>query len=110
MFKHSESSGRMMSDREIWRQARDMPAPEDEGERFLALASFAEGCADADEEALVAEWLAQDPELSGDIAAATQFEGEHPAEATVSRAMSLVPDAPAGGEVIRFRPPRPHRA
>jgi anti-sigma factor RsiW len=106
MVKQRDESDRMMSDAEIWRRGRDMPAPSDEAERFLALAAFAEGQADTDDREMVAAWLAHDPELAEDIAAASQQDTiAGPPPATVAaRAAALIASTAPANNVIPFQP------
>jgi hypothetical protein len=106
MVKQREGTGRMMSDAEIWRRGRDMPAPEDEAERFLILAALAEGQADADDREMAVAWLAGDPDLAEDIAAASRSDvvaGPAPAQ-IIARAAALVGSQDGVAEnIVAFR-------
>lgn len=57
-------------DRALWRASRTIDAPDDEAERILDLAGFADGQLDPDDSARVAEWLQRDPIAAADVAAA----------------------------------------
>src|SRR5712691_1305396 len=71
---HGGGSGREspagLSDNVVWQNSRLLDIPEDESERFLDLAGFADGQLDPDDRERVAEWLAGDPAAAGDVAAA----------------------------------------
>src|SRR5260370_20862936 len=71
---HGDGSGRKspagLSDNAVWQKSRLLDIPEDESERFLDLAGFADGQLDPDDRERVAEWLAGDPIAAGDLAAA----------------------------------------
>lgn len=58
------------SDRSVWRYCRATDAPEDEAERFLDLAAFADGLLVEEERDRVAFLVASDPAASADVAAA----------------------------------------
>src|SRR5579862_8901611 len=81
-------------DRALWRASRTMDAPDDEAERFLDLAGFADGRLDTDDNARVAEWLQRDPAAAADIAAARALlaagDIEAAPEMPVARACALV--------------------
>jgi anti-sigma factor RsiW len=92
-------------DRALWRRSRDIDATENEAERFLDLAGFADGRLDAEDDARVGELLAGDPAAASDVAAARRLAAEPlPAtpESVSGRAAALVEDAPADGQVIAF--------
>jgi anti-sigma factor RsiW len=61
------------AERELWRRSAGSVIAEDEAERFLDLAGFAEGRLDPDEHERVAERLARDPDSAADVAAARSF-------------------------------------
>jgi hypothetical protein len=56
--------------RTLWQRCRDVDAPEDEAERFLDLAAFADGLLDEDERDRVVARVAGDPTTLADVAAA----------------------------------------
>ena len=58
------------SDAALWRRSRAIDMVEDEAERYLDLAGYADGRLDPDDRERVAEWLATDPVAAGDVAAA----------------------------------------
>jgi anti-sigma factor RsiW len=97
-----------LSDDAVWRRSLAIDAVEDEAERYLDLAGFADGRLDPDERERVAEWLARNPEAAADIAAARALAtaGEHEAapEPVVARAAALacstMPDA---GNIVPLR-------
>ena len=93
-------------DRALWRRSRDTDATEDEAERCLDLAGFADGRIDAEEAARIGEWLARDPVAASDIDAARRFAAEPlpPTPETVSaRAAALVEaDASPSGRIMAF--------
>ncbi|MEA2862011.1 MAG: hypothetical protein QOC72_4050 [Methylobacteriaceae bacterium] len=94
------------SDGEIWRLSRTRELDDAETERFLTLAAAADRRLDEDDQALVAEWLAHDPFLNTDIAAAgtsTDGPGEAVAETILARAIALVPEK-YDGNVIALQP------
>lgn len=95
-------------DRELWRRSRATDAVEDEAERCLDLAGFADGLLDPDDRERVAERLAGDPDAAADIAAALALggaEGNETPEAVVARACALLGgNPPAAGNVIPLRP------
>lgn len=104
MVELHKGTGRMMPDAEIWRRSCEMPAPEDEAERFMVLAAFAEGQSDEDDQALAGEWLAREPGLADDVANAGAVVAAPLPAAVLARAAALVADQP--GNVIAFRPRR----
>lgn len=91
-------------DRALWQRSRDVDAAEDEAERFLDLAGFADRRLDAEDSARVAEMLARDPDATTDITAArAQAGGPVPGVpgAVFARAAALIgPAEPASGAVI----------
>jgi len=95
-----------LPDREVWRRGRLIDAVEDEAERLLDLAGFADGRLDADEHERVAEWLARDPAAAGDVAAARALsaapEAEPIPEPMLARASALVGNTSRGAPVIPF--------
>lgn len=99
-----------LPDQALWRQSMAIECVDDEAERILDLAAFADDRLDADDGERVAEWLARDPAAASDVAAAravTAGVAEHIApasEAVVARASMLVPGAAAAApaEVIAF--------
>jgi hypothetical protein len=102
------------AERELWRRGRAAEIAENEPERFLDLAGFADGRLDPDEHDRVAERLAHDPEAAADVAAARALAGRSltgevaPAHVLAS-ACGLVSDKPAETAGIipfprRYRP------
>jgi anti-sigma factor RsiW len=96
------------ADRELWRRSAGTVIAEDEAERFLDLAGFAEGRLDPDEHERVAERLARDPDSVADVAAARSVAERGPADGVapaqmIARACALVEEKPAStGWVIPF--------
>ncbi len=92
----------------LWQRSRMTDAPQNEAERFLDLAGFADGLLDPDDRERVAEWLARDPVAAGDIAAAhalaaADAQSLTASEATIARAVSLVgPTVPQPANVVAF--------
>jgi anti-sigma factor RsiW len=97
-------------DRALWRRCRMVDAAEDEAERYLDLAGFADGHLDPDDRERIAEWLAGDPIAAGDVAAACALAtmAERPEavpEPIVARACALVGgNDPQPSKVIPFAP------
>ena len=93
-------------DRALWRRSRDTEASEDEAERYLDLAGFADGRLDAEEEARIGELLARDPAASSDIDAARLLAAEPlptTPETASTRAAALVEaDVSSRGRVVAF--------
>src|SRR6266403_2102849 len=83
------------ADRALWQRSATAETVEDEGERFLDLAGFADGRLDPDESERVAERLARDADIAADVAAARALatRGAAPEAAPapiVARACALV--------------------
>jgi len=94
------------SDRALWQRSATTETVEDEGERFLDLAGFADGRHDPDERDRVAERLARDPDATADVSAARALAtGGAAPEAVpapiIARACALVSE-PERGRVILF--------
>jgi anti-sigma factor RsiW len=73
MSEPEEEQGRMAQgsrEQALWLQCRDAEAPDDEAERLLDLAAFADGRLDEDEAERVAAWVARDRAAAADVAAA----------------------------------------
>lgn len=84
---------RRSRDQALWQRTRDAEAAEDEAERFLDLAGFADARLDAEESERIAELLARDPDAEADVAAARALAaGPAPAvpDAVFKRASALV--------------------
>src|SRR5690349_5558971 len=84
-----------LPDRALWRLSGVTDAAEDDAERLLDLAGFADGCLDPDDRERVAEWLEGDSVAAGDVAAAQALGTQAaPLEAVpehvIARACSLV--------------------
>src|SRR5690348_255836 len=93
------------SDRTLWQRTAAAETVEDEGERFLDLAGFADGRLDRDEHDRVDERLAHDPDAVTDVAAARALAGpaEPIPEHLIARACALVSQpGPERGRVIPF--------
>jgi anti-sigma factor RsiW len=96
------------SDLALWQRSATAETVEDEGERFLDLAGFADGRLDPDESERVAERLARDPDAAADVAAARALatRGAAPEAAPapiIARACALVSEpGPERGQVILF--------
>ena len=95
------------ADRALWQRSVTAETAENEGERFLDLAGFADARLDPEERDRVAERVARDPEAAADIAAARAVAGRGTFETlpahVVERACALVPERePDRGRVIPF--------
>ena len=102
-------------DRALWRASRTVDAPDDETERFLDLAGFADGWLDPDDNARVAEWLQRDPVAAAHVAAARDLLAVDDIDATpetlVARARALVGgSAVEHGTIVPFPGRRRERA
>lgn len=99
-------------DRAMWDYCRDIEFENDEAERFLDLAGFAEARLDDDERERIAALLAVDADAEADIAAISMLASADAAEVPgriVARAVALVGE-PGRGEVIPFAlRPRPRQ-
>jgi len=96
-----------LPDRALWQRSRVTDAAEDDAERILDLAGFADGLLDPDDQERVAEWLAGDPLAASDVAAARALAGQNgklepPPEAVVARASILLAGAGRGPNVVSF--------
>jgi anti-sigma factor RsiW len=101
-----------LPDRVLWQRSRMIDAAEDDAERLLDLAGFADERLDPDERERVAERLAGDPLAAGDIAAARALAAvgeqlEAAPKPVIARACALVGSGAQRGTVVPF-PPR-HR-
>ena len=98
-----------LPDRQLWQRSRTVDMVEDEAERFLDLAGFADGRLDPDERDRVAEWLDADLVAAADVAAAAALAAaaEPPPAAPpaiIARASALVGSGQMGsGNVIPLR-------
>ena len=97
------------SDRALWRRSCLTDATQDEIQRFLDLAGFADRLLETDERDRVAALLAGDPMAAEDVAAAQTFGGgtdEPPGrlERIVARACSIFPGG-TDRRVVAFAPP-----
>jgi len=101
-----------LPDNALWQKSRLLDIPEDESERFLDLAGFADAQLDPDDRERVAEWLAGDPIAAGDVAAARALAAaaeqvEAAPQSIVARASSLVgAGIPQPDQIIPFAPRR----
>ena len=97
-----------LPERELWRRSRVTETVEDEAERCLDLAGFADRLLDPDERERVAERLARDPDAAADVAAARALARgavyASPPEAVVARARALVGGDAGADNVLPFRP------
>ena len=92
-----------LSEAELWRRSRTIEMAEDEAERYLDLAGYADGRLDPDDRERVAEWLAGDPAAAEDVAAARVPPAPAAVpEAVIARAFALVDGNRRGGSVIPF--------
>lgn len=106
------------ADRDLWRRCLATETADDEAERFLDLAAFADDrLTDDDERSRVAARLAADPDLAGDVAAARVIAAGKIAatrdgvETIVRRAAAIVETLPGPTRVIPFASQRaPQRA
>lgn len=97
------------SDEVVWRRAQASSAAQDEEERFLDLAAYAEGRLDPDEDERIAAFLSADE--ASDIEAARRLssapQGASAPESILRRALAA-PPAPAAPVIrLRTRPRRP---
>lgn len=95
-------------DRVVWETCRGMDFEDDEAERFLDLAGFADARLDAedDERDRVAALIAADPAAAADIAAVpllVRAPAANVSEQMISRAIALVGE-PGRSQVIPFVP------
>ncbi|MFI4948153.1 MAG: anti-sigma factor family protein [Alphaproteobacteria bacterium] len=94
----------------LWQASCSTDIAEDEAERFLDLAGYADGRLDPDDRERVAAWLAADPVAAGDIAAARRLAASTAGlasmpEPAIARACALVDGgASRQGVVIPFAP------
>ena len=87
----------VLPDRALWQRSRMTDASEDDCERALDLAGFADECLDPDDQERVAEWIAGDP-----LAARVEQLVAAP-EPVIARACALVGGAaPRRGTVVAF--------
>ncbi len=97
-----------IADRILWQRSRVTDAVEDECDRFLDMAAFADGRLDPDERERIAEWLQSHPEAAGDIAAARALASgaayETLSRTGLARASALVGDSGPSrrGTVVAF--------
>jgi hypothetical protein len=94
-----------LPDAALWQRSRVAEMIENEAERYLDLAGFADGRLDPDDRERVGERLAGDAVAAGDVAAALSPAewSESMPEPAIERACALVPGgAPQRGTVIRF--------
>ncbi len=56
-----------VSDQQLWRQSCTIDVAEDEAERYLDLAGFADGLLDPDEHERIAERIDRDADAAADI-------------------------------------------
>jgi hypothetical protein len=100
-----------LSDAALWRHGRVTDVVEDEAERYLDLAGFADGRLDPDDRERVGEWLASDPVAADDVAAARVLPAPIALpEVAIARACGLVTgNQPQRDTVIPFPPSRRYR-
>jgi anti-sigma factor RsiW len=114
---HGDGTGREstagLPDSALWQKSRLVDMAEEESERFLDLAGFADGRLDPDDRERVAEWLAGDPIAAGDVAAARSLaaaveRADAAPQSIIARASSLVgAGMPQPAAIIPF--PQRHR-
>lgn len=100
-------SSAALPDPALWRRSRATDAAEDDAERLLDLAGFADGNLDPDDRERVAERLAGDPIAAGDVVAARRLAAQadrlEPApEPVIARASLLVGSKKRRSNVVRF--------
>ncbi len=92
-----EEGSQRLSDRLLWQRGRATDAPQNEAERFLDLAAFADKLLDADERDRVAALLDADPDAAADVAAAQALnaadQNSAGLERVILRACTIQPDA-----------------
>ncbi len=104
-----------IADRNLWQRSRVTDAVEDECDRFLDMAAFADGRLDSDERERIAEWLRSHPEAAGDIAAARALASGSTyqtfSKTGLARATALVGDSGQSrrGAVLPFQARRGER-
>ena len=102
------------SERALWRRSCVTDAPQEEAQRFLDLAAFADGLLEPDERDRVAALLTGDPLTRKDVAAAQTLSNaaeELPGrlERIIARACAAFPGETDSRVVAFARPPRRHR-
>jgi anti-sigma factor RsiW len=102
------------ADRRLWQGCRDADAPQDEPDRFLDLAAFADGLLVDEDRERVAALLQTDPDAAADVRAAQELRGSDPAPARldgiIARASRIPPDASVTRDrVVALEPRRPRR-
>jgi len=93
----------------LWQRSRAIDASEDPADGYLDLAACADGLLDLDDDERVAEWVAHDPIVAADVAAARALAAtggsfaEMP-ETMIRRATALVvgTEASPGNHVVAF--------
>jgi anti-sigma factor RsiW len=96
------------TDRKLWQRSLAIDLAEDDAERFLDLAGFADGLLDPDDRERVAERLARDAAEAADVSAARALAAADPPADAVpdtifARAAALVgPGAAATDNVVPF--------
>ena len=100
-----------LPDSALWRRSRMVEVTENEAERYLDLAGYADDRLDPDDRERVAEWLAGDPVAAGDVAAAQGgLASAAMSEPAIARACALVDGtARQRDTVIPFPPLRRYR-
>ena len=98
-----------LPDAALWRASRIIEVAQDEAERFLDLAGYADGRLDPDDRERIEEWLAAEPALVGDIAAARLASATAPPPAAlepiIARASALIDGGAARqATIIPFAP------
>jgi anti-sigma factor RsiW len=96
-----------LPDPALWQRSRTTDAAEDEAERLLDLAGFADGRLDPDDRERVAAWLAGDPIAAGDVVAARALAApadslEPAPEPVIARASILVGSTEQRSNVVRL--------
>src|ERR1051325_7823861 len=108
-----------LPDDKLWQRSRMVDAAQDEAERYLDLAGFADRRLDVDDSERVAAWLEQDSVAASDVAAARELFGAAESANPLPAAITARARALVGGEVApaamvipfpsrrRARPPLP---
>jgi len=101
------------ADRRLWQGCRDADAPENEAERFLDLAAFADGLLVDEERERVSALLETDSDAATDVRAAQALRGGAPLpaglERIIARAVKIPPDPSVASPRVAALAPRRRR-
>jgi anti-sigma factor RsiW len=98
-----------IADRALWERSQKTNASLEETERFLDLAGYVDRWLDDDERECVAGLIAHDAAAASDVAAARALRAmamPSVSDAVIARAVALIDQAEAGGEVVPFPLPQ----